>query len=394
MKTKVLKKYFLFSLIMTFLISSAVAIKTQEELLKALDLESSKVVLRALRNKHKVNLLTEFDPNIPYRFKKIQHALDFLAFAFNKKSAEVGTVYVRSLKELQSKFRDEELLAHKLFLDQWFKNKSLKYQQDASRPMGTFENSVTSEIMSDFVMVEESAAQVPPIPSTLTPFGGRASDLTGGYPIPTHVDLDVLAVLSGFVVIEEFNSLTDGEFITSTVMPSALAAMLSESAETSSLAAMPSTSADMSLILEDAPSPSAASSTSTGMSPALIDMLSTFTEHNELLSTLDEKSVKITLQALLNDYHIPSHEFNFKVRKDEDRYGNVVAYLMWTLHRKQENILRKKMALIPDSPRYRFYCYWYDTKLAKYDSRREIMLNPPEPPAKSPRPKLFRRGRK
>ena len=362
MKAKILMKCFVFSLIMIFLISSGESIKTQEELLRVLDLESSKVALRslhALRNKHKIDLSASFPADTPMRSHKIQYVIDLLSFVFNKKIKKIDTVYVRSLAKFQRELRGEELSVYKRFLDEWYKNKKCKYEQDEPSLKGTFENSEMSKIISDFVIVEEPAAQISPSSSTVTSFGDEVIRVpSGSYVVPAHVDPDALAAFSGFLVLGEGYSPTKGEFITSTVMPAALAAMLSESAEASSLTAMPSTSAlstsaDMSLTLENVSSPSVSS----------IE-----TDLEGLLGTLDEKSAKITLQAILTDYQIPLDKFNFNSQQDQNRYWYVVNYLMWILNNKKKRVLHKKTSLVPDNPRYAFDEYWYETKLTKYEN--------------------------
>ena len=336
MKPKILMKCFVFSLMMMFLISSGEAIKTQEELLRVLDSESSKVALRALhalRNKHKIDLSGAFPADTPKRSHKAQYVIDLLSFVFNKKNKKIDTVYVRRLAKFQRELRGEELSVYKRFLDEWYKNKKCKYEQEEPSLKGTFENSETSKIISDFVMVEEPAVQISPSSSTLTPFGDEPTRVpSGSYVVPAHVDPDALAAFSGFLVLEEGYSPTEGEFITSTVMPAALAAMLSESAEISSLAAMSSTLTDLSPALIDMPSTSALS-TSADMSLTLEDVSSPSVpsivmDFEGLLGTLDEKSVKITLQAILTDYQIPLDKLNFNSLKDQNRYRYVVNYLM------------------------------------------------------------------
>lgn len=379
MKAKILMKWFMFSLMMMFLVNSGEAIKTQKELLRVLDSESSKVALRALqalRNKHKIDLSAAFPADTPKRSHKTQYVIDLLSFVFNKKIKKIDTVYVRSLAKFQRELRDEELSVYKRFLDEWYKNKKCKYEQDEPSLKGTFENSETSKIMSDFVIVEEPAAQISPSSSTLTPFGNEVTRVpSGSYVVPAHVDPDALAAFSGFLVLEEGYSPTEGEFITSTVMPAALAAMLSESAETSSLAAMPSTLTDLAPALVDMPS------TSADMSLTLEDVSSPSVpsiamDFEGLLGTLDEKSAKITLQAILTDYQIPLDKLNFNSLQDQNRYWYVVNYLMWILNNKKKRVLHKKTSLVPDNPRYAFDQYWYETKLTKYESLL-AMFSPP-----------------
>jgi len=289
----------MFSLMITFLISSAVA-KTQEELLEALDLESSKVVLRvlhALRHNQKPKLSDELPPSTPHRMQKAHHVLEVLFFIFNEKIIKINTTRMQKLKEFQERFQGEELLTYRSFLQEWQENKEHKYGQRILSLESNFEESITSEIMSDFIRLEEPAPQTSPISSAST---------------------DVLPVQ----------------------------------------VAMPSTSTDMSRV-EDAPS--------------------TSTVHDLLLQELDKKSAIIIFKSILNKNCIPFEEFNLKRKIDQDRYGKVVAYLLWVLHNKEEKVLHQKAALNPDYPRFGFYRDWYNSKLKKYKQSREAITAPAIP---------------
>lgn len=355
----------MFSLMMTFQISSAVAIKTQRELLESLDLESSKVVLRvlhALRNNHKPNLSTEFPPETLDRVEKAQHVINILSLFFNKKIVKINATRMQKLKEFQDRFQGEELLTYQRFLHEWQINKECKYGQRTPSLESNFEESITSEIMSDFILLEEPAPQTLTIASTST--------------LPTYVDLDILKVLSGFVLMDEYYSPIEGQFITSKVISAAEAARLSVPYVPSSLAAEPSTSTDTSLAIASLPS----TLTDT---PRVEDALLTPTVSDVLLQDLDKKSAKIILKSILNGYCIPFEEFNFKSKTDQDRYGKVVAYLLWVLHNKEEKVLGQKAALVPDNPRYRFDSDWYDSKLVKYEDYRKTITSPTIPSGKS-----------
>ncbi|MBL8676283.1 MAG: hypothetical protein JNJ47_02490 [Alphaproteobacteria bacterium] len=359
MHHKVIKICFVFSLMMTFQISSAIAIKTHEELLESVGLQSSKVVLRVLyglRNNQKPDLSTELPPSTPHRIEKAQHVLDILSLFFNKKIIKINITRMQKLKEFQKKFQGEELLISQRFLQEWQIKKEEKYGQRTPSLEHNFKQSIETEIMSDFIVFEE------PDPQTFEEPDPQSSLIASTSTLPPHVDPDMFNIISGFVRIDKVFSFTEVDLIKSEVISTAEAARLSP------------------LVLHK---PLLEAGSSTDILPPFVAVS---TEHNDLLEglALDKKCAKIILESILEGYRIPSKEFaHMSKMEQEDRYGKVVAYLMWVLHNKKEKVLRQKAALVPDNPRYGFDCDWYDSKLAKYERRCEAMTSPDIPSGKS-----------
>lgn len=354
MERVVIKICFVFSLMMMSLTNSAVAIKTQKELLDSLDLERSKVVLRvlhALRHNQKFDLLTEFPADTPHRMRKAQHVREVLLFIFKGKIERTKAVWKESSEKSQTQLQGQELSAYQSFLNERRFEKEGKYEKRITSLNGIFNNSEVSEITSDFILFEGPDPQTVPTSSTST--------------LPIHVDLDILDIIYGFVLMDKVFSLTEKEVMESEIISDAEAAGLSA------------------LVLHT-PLLEAGSSTDTSQ---VKDAPSTLIAHNAFLEelNLDEKSAKIILKSILKKddilkgTYIPSKEFNLEEEGDQDKYAKVVNYLLFVLQNKEEKVLDQIAALVSGHPRYEIDRDRYDSKLTKYKDCMKAITSPDMP---------------
>lgn len=326
----IIKICFVFLLMMMSLTNLGVAIKTQEELLDSLDLESLRVVLRGLHassNHEQFDLLTEFPADTPHRMRKAQHVREVLLFIFKGKIERAIAVWKESSENSQAQLQGEELSAYQNFLSERRLQKERKYEERITSLEGTFKNSVVSEfiseIMTDFVFVEEEEESEPQ---------------------------------------------------TSPVAPAPLVAMPLTLAGSSSTAEYPP---------EIVPSPllcSPSASSDVDEDPESLHLRNESENREELLLALDERDAKITLQAMLkNNYLIP---------RKENGYERILAHLSWVLLKKSEKTLLKKInlekALLKkinltksNVEQSKIKSNWYDIKCAYYQECLKKMWDRP-----------------
>ncbi|MBX9621709.1 MAG: hypothetical protein K2X28_06770 [Alphaproteobacteria bacterium] len=310
MKVLILKKFWVFLLPLTFLISSGV--NTNADVLRLISVltdEEVRIIHRALNNKCQVDWKKEFKLNTPNREGKTRKVLDFLttvyAMKIEKSKREVFD-YFQSFYAEESSVSDPSKSQYKKFMEDRWQDKQRKLESGEATLKGLLRNSKqddfgtfecfiidTDETFRDFVIL-----------------GGEGATIISQ-------ELRIEPVLEIFTPVSTSSSLS--------------------SSSSSSSSSVASSSAPSTL----------ASSTS------LADISE---EAEELLLILDKKSAKIALQARLNNYQIPFAEFNFSVSEETEQCINVVNYLNFILERKTKKVLDKQTGLSPASPAYQFYC--------------------------------------
>ncbi|MDK3155066.1 hypothetical protein QPK87_00485 [Kamptonema cortianum] len=364
MRHRIIKTCFVFLLMMTFLISSAVAIKTQEELLEALDLEDTRVILRALNNKFKVDW-SSVKSNHPKHREETQKILNFLTFILDKRIKETDKLFLKrsqvlnnlilissckngmlkrtnAYEEIKARLRGncKDSKDHTLYKFEYLSLRTPPNTLEAPPAENTSDSAINADsIVSDFVIIED--------------------DLVG-HEISIKADFSPVCPLSEFISFPlASNSSTLG------CLPEVTPAPLVGS---SSTAEYPPEIAPPQLLC----SPSASSDVDED--PESLCLRNESENCEELLLALDERDVKITLQAMLNNYLIPLDKFNPNGEGEENRYKRIRAYLSWVLLKKSEKALLKKINLTSsDAERSEFKSGWYDIKCAYYQNSMERM---------------------
>lgn len=327
MKLLILKKLGVFLFMSIFLISSAVNTNADwHDLIDSLNQDEVKIILRALNHKCQVNWERDFRLNTSNRREKTRKVLEFLNAVYTEREKKLDREQLCYLTnfyaEREKTLNPEELT--QLFSDsgkafrteQWQKKKD-KLELGRGQLKGLLNNSdhtdfLTFECLSTKTIAIEGAEDFVILDS-------GAEEL---------ISREVRFEQSALTLNEELTAVLD--------------LLTSEPAPVSS---------------SSIPTPIPLISISASVSPPASSILpdDTTDEAEVLLLMLDEKSVKLTLHARLNDYRIPFNAFHFSIPEEKERCTKVVNYLNLMLERKLGKILDKQTKFPPDSPSWQFY---------------------------------------
>lgn len=328
-------------LLMVTLLTSSPSFANIDSYLKDLDLEDTRVVLRALNTKFKVDWVSEFS-NHPKCREKTQKILNFLIFILDERIKKINRLHLKRSQVLNNS-------GSNTFLREWCVKRTSVCEEIKARLRGNCEDSEGHAIY----VYEHLSLR--PLPSALeAPPSEDISDSA----------INVDPIVSDFVIIDE--DLIGHEISIKADFPSVcpLSEFISlPLAGSSSTAEYPP---------EIVPPPSLYSSSAPSdvdEDPESLHLRNESENWEELFLALDERDAKITLQAMLkNNYLIP---------RGENGYERIRAYLSWVLLKKSEKALLKKINLTSsDAERSKFKSDWYDIKCAYYEASMNRMWDP------------------
>lgn len=304
MKILILKKFWMFLLTLTFLMSSKINSNADVlSLIDALTDEEVRIIHRALSNKCQVDWKKEFKLNTPYRKEKTRKVLGFLTAVYATKMAKSKQETLDYLKNFyveEGSESDPIKLQYKEFMKKRCEDREAKLELGKGQLEGLLRNSA-----HDDRETFECLAREPD-------------------------DFDGFVILEPTIASQELK-------IGQPIVDICTSSSSSSSASSSSSSSVASSSTP----------------------PTSVSDVSDAEE--ELLSRLDEKGAKIALRARLNNYQIPFTEFDFSVseevekRNDAEKCNDVCDYLKRILQKKINNILEKKDKFSSASPEYDFY---------------------------------------
>lgn len=361
-----IKKISMYLLIAT-MFTSSFSLANIDSYLEDLDLEGTKVILRALNNKFKVDW-SLVKSNHPKRREEMQKILNFLTFILDERIKETGKLFRKRNQVLNNPSFNK-------FLKEWYVERTNAYVEIKARLRGNYEDS-KGHTLYTFVHLSlrtpPNTLEAPPTENTSDSAinaDSIASDFViienglVGHEISIKADFPPVCPLSEFISFSLASSSP-----TLGCLPEVTPAPLVGS---SSIAEYPPEIAPPQLLC----SPSASSEVDED--PESLRLRNESENCEELLLALDERDVKITLQAMLNNYLIPLDKFNPNGEGEENRYKCIRAYLSWVLLKKSEKALLKKINLTSsDAERSKFKSGWYDIKCAYYQNSMERMWDP------------------
>lgn len=357
MHHRVIKRFFMCSLMVT-LLTSSLSFANIDSYLEDLDLEDTRVILRALNNKFKVDWLLEFKPNVPGRKEKTQKVLNFLIFILDERFQKIESLSTQQ----REKFGDPRF---NQLLNDWYLRKADtcndikktklrgECENSDNHDLHTFEdlscralpNEIADSIIEDFVILSHQTSMVdfpPEVPKEL------------GDMIPTSSVTTPAPVASSSTLVSKSSKLSKRS-LNSKHRP--LKPMVNSLALVASSSTLIDTEEDS----------------------ERLRLQQDMKNREMLLLKLDEKGAKIALHAILNNYIIPlkkfeSKEFKFKDNGEIRRYKRVHDYLNCILQNKKTKAeYKKEKASSADAESAAFVSYWYDKKRIEYEGRLEMI---------------------
>ncbi|MBX9621008.1 MAG: hypothetical protein K2X28_03110 [Alphaproteobacteria bacterium] len=357
---------------------------------KDLDLEETRVILRALNTKFRVDWLS-VKSNHPKRREEMQKILNFLTFILDERLKKIVSLST----QLREKFCD---LRFKRLLDDWYlrkvdtcnetKKAQLRGESDNSHSgdLYTFEwlsripNESADSLIQGSVMVSNDEEKwgsfevyFPPKPRN------------GLFPPELQTELGIPStpsITSPKPVIRSSKSrmplgLSKKSLKSSRESSIPVVSSLPEASSSAMSVRRPAKSSKRSLKSSSSPSESivcSSTSINTEEDSERLQLQQDMKDRETLLLDLDEKGAKIALQAILNNYLISIQEFNFSDSSDLNRYKCVHDYLNCILQSKMTKASRKKEKLSSaDVESAEFGNFWYEQKRLEYEGRLEII---------------------
>ncbi|MBX9786827.1 MAG: hypothetical protein K2Y08_05775 [Alphaproteobacteria bacterium] len=411
-----IKKISMYLLIVT-MFTSSFSLANIDSYLKDLDLESTRVILRALNNKFKVDW-SLVKSNHPKRREETQKILNFLTFILDERLKKIGSLSAAQ-REKFSNSRFNKLL------NDWYLRKAntcnetkkgqLRGECENSYSgdlytyqwLGSLPNESTDPITADFVMVGEDSCEVyfppkprqglfppelrdgpediispPPVTSPMPVI--RSSRMSLGLlkgPLkskhgPSPVVNSLPEVGSSSISLRRPSELSKKSLKSKRKLSKPIVNSLPEVGTSSISVRRPSKLSKKSLKStrrSSKPMVSSSTSTHTEEDSEKLRLQQEVQNREELLLNLDEEGAKIALQAILNNYLIPE-KFSSNNQSNKNRYQHVHNYLNCILQNKMIKAKYKKdNPSRTDAESVEFASYWYEQKRLEYEGRLEII---------------------
>lgn len=320
MKVLILKKFWIFLLTLTALIS--LGINTNADLRNLIDPltdDELGIILGALNSRFQVNWKRKFRLTDLSDRRKSLKVLNFLVAVNDTRKIRSDREILHYLEGFCAEENPESnpsKLLYKKFMEKRWKNKQYTLDLRDGALRGLWRNAVNESLESlkdieHFLILNDDE-------STITSKEVRISQDSNilPLPLPPVTSVSLLPLSSS-----------------SSPSPSPFSLLLTASSSASSTVVSSTPSADVS------------------------------DEAEGILSMLNEKSKKMLLYVRLNNFQIPFEEFNFRNPKEKNECEYICNYLQCILQKKRDNILKKKDRFLFDSPEHGFYA----NKQKKYE---------------------------
>ncbi len=384
MERRVIKICFVFSLIVT-MFTSSLSFANIDSHLKDLDLEGTRVILRALNNKFKVDWIS-VKSNHPKRMEETQKVLSCLTFILDEKVKKIVSLSAKQ-REMFGVPRFNQLL------NDWYLRKTNTCNEIKEKLKGECENSYSGDlytfewlrpfpdesadpITDDFVMVDEERLisceiYFPPKPRNELEDMISTSSVTSPMPVVRSSMSRIPSESSK----KSLSSRKSSKPIVSSLPEVGSSSMSVKRPSGSSKKSLKSSRKSSKSIVNPLPFVgSSLTSTDIEEDSERLRLQQDVQDREELLLKLDEKGAKIALQAILNNYLIPPQRFDFNNESDKDGYQHIHNYLNCILQNKKTKVeYKKEKPSNTDAESAAFASYWHEQKRLEYEGRLEII---------------------